>query len=172
MITKYSKHMPLILILILIILAFLGVLSIYNIREEIAISSQLLTQVEQAESKDAIVQSINGVGNSNGIDIQAFEGLALNDTSLVDMIETIEKAARSLNVEARTQSVDKIKPATEAEPQKLRVTIEGTGSWSNNLAFLKALESLPYRVMFDNVSLTKEGSTWKSTITFSLYSFK
>lgn len=147
------------------LMAFL-LLDIYNIRAKNKETSRLLNQADEAAEVGVLVQSIRLIQNNAREDLEAFEELALSDSKIVPLIESIEKAGQSLGVKTEIASVEKTD-----EPQQLNLIIETEGSWAGTLSFLKAIESLPHRVMVKSVNVSKDESLWSATIALSLYLF-
>jgi hypothetical protein len=156
------------------VLVFLtmSLFGIYHISSENRKASLLLTEVNEADKRDAQTQSIKSLQNTAQADLSALENITLTDAGLVAVIENIEGVARALRLESKITSVDKVGEATEAEPQKIRIAIDSKGSWANNLSLLNSIENLPYRVMFENATFSKTESGWQSNIVFTLHSFK
>ena len=153
-----------------IILAFL-LLDLYNIRSKNKETSRLLNIADQAAEEEVLVQSIRTIQNSAKGDLEAFEKAVLSEDKLVPLIESIEGAARLLGVDLEISSVEEAGEATADEPQKLDIVLVGKGSWASVFSFLKALESLPHRVMINKTTLSKGESLWNTTIFLSLYMF-
>lgn len=145
---------------------------LYHIHREGKLAQEFLNMAAQVEKKEALSQSLHDLKNSSSGDITAFEKITLNEGGLVIAIEKIEGAAHALGLDLKINSVDKVGEPSPTEPQKVRFAMELSGSWVNSSMFLKAIENLPYRVMFEAVSFEKGEKNWRSNIVLSLYSFK
>ena len=171
MIFKDSK--PLLVILSLISIVFLTVLilGVYYIRDKNEKTSELLNLVDHAAEVEILAQSIRTVQDDLAEDITAFDNLVLSSDKLVPLIEEIEKAGRTLSLETNILSVEKIEDKKSIEPDMIRIVMETQGPWALTLSFLRAIESLPHRVMIEESSLSREEVGWHSRIVLLLYSF-
>ena len=168
---KSSKVLLLILSLVaLLLLAFLS-LDVYNIRLKNKETSRLLNQVEQATMERTLFQAVRTLQETGTVEIEAFNNLILTDERLVPTFESIEKAGRALGLKTAITSVDKVDGANGGGPQQINLSIETEGTWAGSLAFLHAVESLPHRVIMNDVDFSKRGELWLSRINISLYSF-
>lgn len=168
---------------------FLGAVlsfAIYHIQKESRQAQELLTNAAQTEKREIAVKAIRTVQNTASIDLEAFDKIALTDSTLVLAIENIESTARALKLDVEINSVEKVggtgsggDGASGAEPevlpgtkpQMIRIAMDSSGSWSNSFLFLRTIENLPYRVVFESVSVEKRGTDWESKIIISLYIF-
>ncbi len=148
----------------------LGLLDLRKVRVKNREASSLSALVEEKSEEEAVVQSVKSVRQRAGAEVEAFENLTLTNDTLVPTIELIEKGGRSLGLSVEIASVEKAE-GTTSEPSKVSIVIETKGSWAGTLSFLKAIESLPHRVIVDNTYFSKEGGLWRSSISVSLYSF-
>ena len=79
---------------------------------------------------------------------------------IVQMIEKIEPAGPRLGIDAEITSVE------EGE-NGFRLFIEAEGDWAGAFSYLKAIENLPYRVVFERMNLDKSGLAWRlNTVIF------
>lgn len=170
------KNTPLFVVLLSLTLSAivaLGVYGVYRIGAEDRSVAELLKSADESAGKLTLFQSVRALQSNAGADIAAFERLALTNETLVPMIETIENVGRSLGLETKIISVDKVAKGKDASALGgFRVAVESDGGWSGSLAFLKALESLPYRVNFEETSYLKGASGWHSRIVIFLPSFE
>lgn len=152
-----------------IILLGLALLDLRKVVVENREASSLALTAEEKGREEAVVQSVKVLRQRSGEVVEEFERLTLTNEALVPTIELIESGGRSLGLAVEIASVEKSGGA--GEPSKVRLVIETKGAWSGTLSFLRAVESLPHRVMIENVYFTKEGGQWRSSIAVSLYSF-
>ncbi len=152
-------------------LAGLLVWGVYTIRVQSIETQQLSSVIEEASRKEVLVQSIRTLQNSASLDLAAFENLDLSGEGLVDVIEGLEETGRALELETEILSVAEAKK-TASEPLKIKIVVEVIGSWESAFLFLKAIESLPNRVMFEEVNLFRVEEGWSQRVSFFLYSFK
>ena len=171
MILKNSKVLLVTLSLIALALLSILALGVYNIRFKNKETSELLNLADHAAETGILIQSIRAAQNNSGQDIEAFDNLALAGDKIVPLIESIEGAGRALGLDTSILSVGKIEDKKSADPPIVRIVMETQGAWAPTLSFLRAIESLPYRVMIDESSLSKEEVGWRSRVILSLYSF-
>jgi len=143
-----------------------------SISGENAETAKLITSSGQMEEAERAAQLVRSIRASSGADIASFESLVLTSERLVPFIESIESAGRALGVDLEIASVDKKDEGEGSALERIRMVVKASGSWSGTYSLLKAIESLPYRVMIENVSLTKNDSAWEEAITLSLNAFK
>ncbi len=141
-----------------------------NIRAENRETAQLSSLTAQSEQEEAATSAIRELRSSAGAEIEAFEQLTLSNERLVPLIESIENMGRALKLSLKIASVEK-QDGGEGAPQIIRMVVEAEGGWSGTFSLLRGIEALPYRVMIDSVSLSKEDGGWKETVTLSLHSF-
>jgi hypothetical protein len=133
-------------------------------------TSELVYQAEESSQKEVSNQAIRSLRNASREEIEEFEMLALSGNEVVGVIESLEKAGRALELETEIVSVSQTGEAG-TDPQKIKIVIEGKGGWDGAYSLVKAVESLPQRVMLEEASLSKEEALWKAHVEFSLYSF-
>ncbi|MDO8569626.1 MAG: hypothetical protein Q7R89_02525 [bacterium] len=185
MIFKNSKLLLIILSFISIILLAVLIWETYNIQLKNKEASELLSLADQDAEAELLAQSIRMIQNNAATDIAAFDSLTLSDTNLVPLIESIEGAGQILGLDTNILSVEKIEDKKSVETDIVRIAIETRGSWAPTLSFLRAIESLPHRVMIDESNLSRDeigpasprqggagdGASWRLKIVLSLYSF-
>ena len=158
------------------------IFAIYSISAKNKGISELLAQVDRAAETEILVQSIRNLQNDTGEDVGAFNELLLSSDKLIGLIENIEGAGRALGIETKIVSVgeadDDSAPSATAPDEKneikqetVQIIIEAEGSWSETLSFLRAMESLPYRIMIEESSMSKGEISWNSRIILSLEVF-
>lgn len=134
-------------------------------------TSKLLNLADSTAESKLLVQNIRTVQNDAAEEIKSFDNIVLSDDKLVSFIENIENLSRARSLEISIASVDKVEDKKALEPHLVRIVMETQGSWSDNFAFLRAIESLPYRVMIESSNFAKEEDTWRLRITLILYVF-
>lgn len=144
---------------------------LYSIRSKNKEASRLLNLTEESSKGEVASQSIRIQREASKEEIEAFEAIALSEAGLVSVIESLESAGRTLGLVTEIISVTQEGEVPAGEPQKIRIVVEGIGGWGGAYSLLKAVESLPQRVIIEEASLTKDGTAWKSRIDFSLHSF-
>ncbi len=171
MIFKNSKLLLTILSLISIILLAVLILGTYNIQLKNKEASELLNLADEAAEAKILSQSIRMMQSNSAEDIAAFGSLTLSGDNLVPLIESIEGAGQTLGLDTKIVSVGKIEDKKSVEPDIIRIVMETQGPWASTLSFLRAIESLPHRVMIDESSLSRDEVGWRLKIVLSLYSF-
>ena len=86
--------------------------------------------------------------------------------------------SRALGLDTSIVSVSKIEDKKSVEPDIIRIVMETRGSWVQTFSFLSAIESLPHRVMIEELGLSRveaspagNGASWRLRTVLSLYSF-
>jgi Tfp pilus assembly protein PilO len=154
--------------LALLALLILGVRKMNN---ENAETARLISLSAESETRANTAHTIRSLQDSASEEVQAFENLTLTNERLVPLIESIESVGRALKLDLEIVSVEKKLEGEGGGPQRIRIVIEASGPWGGAFSLVKAIESLPHRVMFENVSLTKGEEGWSTMISLSLYSF-
>ena len=150
-------------------LVALLVLSIYYIRVENKKTAELLHAIDTSEAQGLLLQSVRALKSSAGREIEAFEKLVLSADNIVPVIETLEQSGRGLGLDTAITSVTEEKLG---EMAVMRLSIQSEGEWVEHFSFLRAVESLPYRVIFEEVSFIRSGTTWESRFSILLPLFK
>ena len=154
-------------------LALLGliVFGVYDIRVKNIETSTLLSEAGQVAEIGSIAQSIKVLKSSTIEDVNLLNRLALTNDNLVPLIESIESKGRSLNLVTSIASVERNKAAESTEPDKIRMVIEAEGALAGTFTLLQAIESLPHRVVIDDVSLLEVSEGWHLRVVLLLYIF-
>ncbi len=152
------------------LLAFIT-FSIWKVGKENAETARLANLLEESEVRTNTLQSIQALQISLGSEIEAFEKLTLTNERLVPLIESIENVGRTLKLDLSILSVEK-KEGVEGDAfPKIRITIDAQGAWNGVFSLVEAIETLPYRVMIERVTLIKKDLDWSTMIILSLHSF-
>jgi len=170
MTSSHSKPLLIILSLISIILIAVLVLGVYSIRAKNEKTSELLHLVDQASEIKILSQSIRTVQTAATEEIKVYNDLILSNNKLIPLIEEIEESGRALGLDINILSVGE-EEAGIAGLRTVRLVIETQGSWPSSLSFVRVVESLPHRVLINEVVLSKEGEGWRSKIGLALYLF-
>lgn len=157
----------------LISLIFLSALvfGIYDIKTKNKKTSLLLSEADRTSETGELAQSIKTIKTNAGEDLTTFDEIVFTNEKLVPLIENIESTGRSLGLETKIVSVGKIEDKKTLEPNIIRIVLETQGAWAETLAFLRAVESLPHRVMIDDSSLSEVDVNWRLRITLAIHSF-
>lgn len=172
MIFNNSRLSLSVLSLILAVLIAGAVFIVYNIKFTNTGTTRLLNEAKSVAEARNLSQSILLVQKEAAEDLADFNKIVLTGDKLVFLIEDVEKTGRALGLETNIISVGNAEENNAAEPEIIRMVIETQGAWAPTLAFLRAMENLPHRVMIDESSLSKVDNAWHFKIVLSLYSFK
>ena len=152
-------------------LLVVGGLVIYNVRVKNEETSKLLNATSDVIKENLLSESLRAIQHDRASDIEAFEALVLTRDKLASLLESVEKAGKTLGLDTRIVSVDQVEGDKSIEPHMVRVTVEGTGPWTPTLAFLRVMENLPHRVTIESSKLSKENSNWNLRVVLLLYLF-
>ncbi|OHA92438.1 MAG: hypothetical protein A2665_00390 [Candidatus Zambryskibacteria bacterium RIFCSPHIGHO2_01_FULL_46_30] len=177
--TSHNSTLPLVtLAFISVVLLVVLVLGAYNIQSKNQKILKLLDLADKVAESRALAQSIRVLQNNAAEDLVIFDSLTLSDDKLVPLIENIEGMSRALGLDTSIVSVSKIEDKKSVEPDIIRIVMETRGSWVQTFSFLSAIESLPHRVMIEELGLSRveaspagNGASWRLRIVLSLYSF-
>ena len=171
MISSHTKSLLTTLVVTAVVLLAVLVIGVYNIRDKNNKTSELLNLADEAAEAGVLVQSIRILQNDAREDLESFDKLILSNDKLVPLIEDIEKTGRGFDLETNILSVGEVGKSGSVEPQTLRIALEAQGSWSGELSFLKAIESLPYRVMIEETDFQKKETGWHLKVVLALHLF-
>lgn len=171
MIFRNSKSIPIILALISVACLAVLVWEFYNIWLQNKNASELISLADHDAQMERLSQSIRVMQSSAAEDLQMFNNLVLSDDKLVTFIENIEDTGKTFDLDTNIVSVEKIEDKKAVEPNIIRIVMETKGAWSSSVSFLRAIESLPYRVNIDELNLSKNENNWHSKLVLSFYSF-
>ncbi|MBI2086748.1 MAG: hypothetical protein HYT69_01075 [Candidatus Zambryskibacteria bacterium] len=156
--------------IILLGVLYLGAYGIWTKNKE---TSKMLALADEVEREAILTQSIRMTKNTAATELEQLDNLVISDSKLASLIEKIEQAGSSFGLNISILSVGKVedKKAKPVEPHLVRIVMETAGPWAPTLAFLRAIETLPYRVMIEESSIYREEIFWRSKIILSLNSF-
>lgn len=182
-----TKSFMVLLGIISIFLICVVVFGVYYIKNKSIHTSEITQKVEESSNNSLLVQSINSSDNKTSNELEDLEKLSLSQEKLVGFIENLEGLAKSMNLDIKIISVDSEPGKGADNPDKIHFKIETSGSWSNNMKFLHAIEYLPFRTMISNTDLSSKGTNnnlnfatttsvgtnnWKLNTDLAVYSFK
>ena len=154
-----------------LIFVALFISSIYSIRGKNNETSKLLNTSREADTIEVRAKAVRALRSELTEEFEIFKELVLSEDKIVDLIEIIEGAGVSLGVETKVVSVAKV-DAKNQSPKVIKMIVETNGSWPLTLAMSQALESLPYKVTVEEVSINKDGGEWSSRTVLLLNYFK
>ena len=164
---------------LLILVALLGVgYELYAIQSKSQATNDLAVQAGAGAAGEKLVADLKSLQVEHAADIQALDAVALKRENLASFLDLVERTGTAVGVKSNIESVsvDQNKSASTTE-SRVHVTVTSDGSWPQALMYVHAIESLPYRISVDNVTLglsndQKSGVVWRSSITLSLTAFK
>ena len=135
-------------------------------------------QILALSESDNQVQVLHSIQKTYSTELAALEKIALTKDNLVTFLELAERTGKNLGLETKITAVN-LDQGTKTSKSKnsnkndtVHIQIESDGLWANSLVFVRALESLPYQVHIDNLTLTlRESKLWHLSATLTLYSF-
>lgn len=147
------------------------VLIVYSIVVKNREASELINTADRIGEATILAQSVETIRAQAGADLDALDRLALSSDKLIFLIESVEEAGRDLGLNINISSVERVEDKKSTEPPVFRMMLDTRGSWLSTFVFLKALESLPYRVMMDEINLSRAEIGWQSKIILSIHTF-
>lgn len=171
MISHTSKSALAALVAISLILLSVFIFGVYDIRTNNRETIELLSAADEASEMRTNAQFIRMMRNNLAGDIRAFEEIVLTSSKLVSLIETIESTGRALGLELEIVSVNEMQDRRARGPKTIRIELEAKGSWASASSFVRAMESLPHRVIMEEVNLSKEDTVWHLRMAISIFSF-
>jgi len=171
MILKNSKPFLFIVLSISIGLLVILIMEIYSIKIKDQEASELINLANQDTKVEILAKSIRTIQNNATDDIATFDALTLSNEKLVPFIESLEGAGQIFGLETDVVSVEKLGGKKVVEPDIIRIVMETRGAWAPTFSFIRAVGSLPHRVMIDEINLSKDENYWRLKIVLSFYSF-
>ncbi len=145
---------------------------VYSIRSKNRQASELLNTADRIAEATVLADSIDNIKAEAGSDLEALEDLTLSSDKLIVFIESIEDVGRQLKLDMNISSVERVEDKKATEPSVFRMVLDARGSWLSTFAFLRALENLPYRVMVDEINLSRVEIGWQAKVILSIHSFE
>ena len=158
--------------LTVILLLGLNGWGIYHIRTLTQKSSELLNSANQVAQENSEAKTIRTLKESVGGEGAALQVVALTESGVVRVIESVESVGRALGLETEIISVDKSAEKTTAPLQKIRLSLNSVGSWGNNFSFLNAVENLPHKIVIERAAFSKNEPDWRLQLTMVISTFE
>lgn len=169
---KGSRPATFLLFIVLLVLLAVLVFGTYDIRTKNTEISRIINEVDRAAETKRLIQSIKEIQSNVSADLETFDNTVFTSDKLVPLIESIEDAGFKLGLETKIASVSEIEDKKSAKQKFIRMVIETkNGSWNSTLSFVKAVESLPHRVMVEETNVFKELDSWRLRMTISIHVF-
>ena len=154
-------------------LLLLGVFvyGIYTIKSKNEKASLLLLRADKLTEETVLLRSIKNLRLASKEDLESLERAVLEESEMVDLIETIEHAGRnkglntsivsvSVVVESTGKGKAKPPPPPPGTPKKIELVVESEGPLNGILNFAKVLEGLPHKISINEASLVRGETTW------------
>lgn len=118
-------------------------------------------QSESEIKKDERLRSIKNLMDDTKKEREQIANLFVQPANPVDFIEMVESLGKIANVRLEVQSVgiDALKNKIDSSTESFRLSLKTEGLWANTFHLLSLLESMPFKVSFDNVNLEKISET-------------
>jgi len=158
--TPSKKILSIVILLAVIIVlgGFMFFARIRNINKEIFL---LQENINARTENNLRLKSIEKTLEQTKNNIQKIESYFVGVDGTVSFIETLESLGKKNNVNPRVTTVDVSNDAQIKDDYKefLKLSINTDGTWANTFYFLAALENVPYKISFNNISINKVGSS-------------
>lgn len=107
---------------------------------------------------------------------EALKTFIVTESTVVDVIETLESLGARTGVSVNISSLSSDETGVLG---RVRGRVETRGTWSAVLTYMRAVESLPYKISISNISLRRDPSgekgklpTWGMTFSIELLKIK
>jgi hypothetical protein len=127
----------------------------YAIHTEKLASAELESRIQGERATSATLESLRAIQVNNTAELDKIDSIVIARENPVPFLDIIEKTAKRFNLELRVGSVT-VTEGKGSRDDTLSVMLETEGSWKQTIAFVHAIESLPYRVLVDDMSITTD----------------
>ncbi|MEK7194549.1 MAG: hypothetical protein AAB660_02575 [Patescibacteria group bacterium] len=135
--------------------------SISNIRDDV---TEANIAIQEKTGSDSRTKSILALQENYKDDLVVINDSVLNKTELVSVLEELEKTGRNLGLKTSISSItDEATKTASSTAQTVRITVNTEGVWSSNLAFVRLIENLPYKISVERADLSKAEEIWKTS---------
>jgi Tfp pilus assembly protein PilO len=150
-------------ILLVIVLGLFGAWCFFvyrssALRGEIAALQSASDEVSAKESK---LISLKNVMRDSKDDIDLISSRFIAKDDIPKFIDMLETDAQGANVKADLSSIN-LEDGEPSAIRALKVHVSGSGSWKDSVGFIALIESLPYALSVDSLSLSKTGDSGKN----------
>ncbi|HEU5114156.1 MAG TPA: hypothetical protein VFT82_00140 [Candidatus Paceibacterota bacterium] len=154
--TPYTAYMTVAALLALVFLgawAYIAYQS-YGLRSEIA---DLSAKEESAVANDSYLLSIKDTLRDSKDDLSAIDSRFIAKDGIPGFIDMLEAKASAANVKADLGSINLDESGDPLMPRALSIHMGGSGAWKDCVAYISAVESLPYAIRVNDLQLSKSG---------------
>jgi Tfp pilus assembly protein PilO len=154
---KFHSTKILILIIICNIAAIAGYYFLFQyIKTQSKMALSLTSTLDLSQQKNSHFSSLQSiVKDTEGKRQELAAFLLLNDMEIT-FVEQLETLAKGSGLSVKTNNISSIFSGTVATVKNLQIQLETTGSWSDIMFFSDQLESLPYNIRIQGVSLNRQ----------------
>ena len=116
-----------------------------------------LSQIKLEINRDERLQSLKDLLGKTKDQRDKISNIFVRSDGSVEFIEMIESLGRTAGVKLEIESVgvDAFKNKIASSTEYFRLSVKSEGSWINVMHLLTLLEEMPFKVLIDNVSLSK-----------------
>lgn len=131
----------------------------YDIGSQNKKASVLLGQVNSDMQKNDTLRAIKVSLNQNKDFISQIDSFFIAPDGVVNFISLLESLGKKAGVKLSIGSVSVVPEGGAKDfKENLSLRLDMSGSWENIYYFLSLLQNQPYRIMFDNASVSLEGA--------------
>jgi hypothetical protein len=151
-----KKNIAVLAILNIIIFGLFFYLFI-SIRQSDEDVSTKLVQIKRWIDRDERLQSVKNLMSETKDQREKIAKIFVQADGSVDFIETVESLGKAAGVKVEIGSVgiDASRNKIGSSTESFRFSVKTEGGWANVIHLLGLLESMPFKVSFDNVALSK-----------------
>lgn len=134
--------------------------------------SSLIAEAGSLSGNSGTAQSIRSIQKESKDDIATLEGTVITRSGLASFIGLIEQAGKEAGLSVSISSV-KTEAGSSASttPETVRIVADTTGTWAANLAFIRQVGKLPYKISIDSTSLKLGEVGWRGGVTLRVLVF-
>lgn len=136
---------------------------IFLVKNAEADIKQALTAADTKIGTDSRTRGILSIQNNSKEDLQVIDKAIITKSELVNVIDNLEKTGRGLGLTIAISSITSDASKNTTTPQNVRISVEATGKWFDNMTFLKLLENLPYKISIERADMGSAGEVWHTS---------
>ncbi|HVT75168.1 MAG TPA: type 4a pilus biogenesis protein PilO [Candidatus Paceibacterota bacterium] len=139
----------------------------YGMKADIASISANATS---AAANDAYLISLKDALRDSKDELAEIDRRFITKDGIPAFIDSIEQSAQAYDVKADLSALDIDESGDASLPRPLTFHMTGSGGWKEVVSFLSAVESMPYALRIEDVSLGKgQGSEWSFNASVTAY---
>lgn len=119
--------------------------------------SSRLAQIESGVKTEEVLRSLKVLMDDTKKERDQIALIFVQPNGTVDFIETVESMGRiaGIKLEVESVGVNALKEKMSSSTELFRISLKTQGSWENTMHLLSLLESMPHKILFENVRLGK-----------------